>query len=290
METCTVAAAEGGRKARWQVLFGLSERSRIMYQTRSLETQLSHPRFARRRRWIALGWAIIAFLPNLVQANINLELRPVVQGAEPGSEVQIGLYAVSDSSANQLMAAADVIIGWDPAYLHLLGKTDVGAVPLLVSGFPYPDPYNLNEVVPPQDGDGFYIAYAYGGQPVAATPAGALLTTFRFQALAETPATQVLILPSAGSPLGHTVVYDGTTPGLGVTGTLGSATVAIRYCGDGDVNGDGHVDLDDVSYFVAVLLGTDTDPAHVANADVDCSGAADGADIQPFVDLLLGAW
>jgi len=37
-----------------------------------------------------------------------------------------------------------------------------------------------------------------------------------------------------------------------------------------------------------VLLGTPIDPADGPRADLNGSGAADGQDLTPFVDLLLG--
>lgn len=55
----------------------------------------------------------------------------------------------------------------------------------------------------------------------------------------------------------------------------------------GDVNGDCAINTGDIEAFAAVLLGVDEDPAHAWAADLDGSGAADGADIQLFVDLLL---
>jgi hypothetical protein len=57
----------------------------------------------------------------------------------------------------------------------------------------------------------------------------------------------------------------------------------------GDVDGQGGVNQGDVDEFVDVLLGRDVDPAHVAGADVNLSGAADGLDVQPFVNRLLGS-
>lgn len=176
---------------------------------------------------VAVVLTLLLAATNPGQAAINLELRPVHQSVSLGSQVDLGLYAASDNEAGQLLSAADVILGWEPGYLDLLGNSNAGAVLLLASGFPATDPYGLNESVPPQDGDGLYIAYAFGGQPVVATPAGTLLTTFQFQAVGLTSLTTVALLPAAGSPLGHTVVYDGTVPGLNVTGTLGSATVTI---------------------------------------------------------------
>ena len=86
--------------------------------------------------------------------------------------------------------------------------------------------YGLNEVIPPQDGDGLYRAEAPLGNPVIPTASGALITTFEFLALAEAPSTTLDILATGGDG-GTTVVFDGLVPGLHVTGTLGSATVEI---------------------------------------------------------------
>jgi len=177
--------------------------------------------------WVGVSAVTGAWGLSPVVANIGLEWRPSAQTVNVNDPVNIGLYAVSDSSADQLLSAADVIFSWDPVFLDLLGNDNTGGAPLLVSGFPAVEPYNLNESVPPQDGDGFYLAYAFLGSPVAATPAGTLLTTFQFLALAETPGTDVVVEQTGGSPQGHTAVYDGTVPALEVTGALGSATVTI---------------------------------------------------------------
>ncbi len=168
----------------------------------------------------SIGWAVPAL------ASINLEYRPPSQTVLIGDTVHIGLYAVSDDGNDQLLMSAQVIIAWDPNFLQLLGIDDIGAVLLQSSRFPVNDPFNLNEVVPPKDGDGLYVALAPLGNPVAATPAGTLLTTFRFLILADTPGTAVDILESGGDPEAHTIVFDGTIPNLDVTGTRTGATVA----------------------------------------------------------------
>ncbi|MFQ5411450.1 MAG: TIGR03790 family protein [Phycisphaerae bacterium] len=54
--------------------------------------------------------------------------------------------------------------------------------------------------------------------------------------------------------------------------------------GDGDVNADGSVDGLDILPFADVLLGIDTDPAHVAASDLDGDGVIDDDDAY----LLLG--
>jgi len=55
----------------------------------------------------------------------------------------------------------------------------------------------------------------------------------------------------------------------------------------GDVNEDWQVAADDVGPFVQVLLGLDTAPRHMAAADIDASGVANGGDIPAFVALLM---
>ena len=191
-----------------------------------------------RNRWrgaaiLCLVLAVIAIAGgSAAEAAINIEFRPASQAVVVGDTVNVGLYVVSDSDEDQLLAAAQVILGWDPQFLQLLGNDDTGAVPLLSSGFPANDPFNLNEQVPPQDGDGLYVAFAPLGQPVAATPKGTLLTTFQFLALAETPKTPVDILETGGDPQGETIVFDGTIPNLDVTGTLTGAVVQIVAASD----------------------------------------------------------
>ncbi|MFH1417764.1 MAG: hypothetical protein ABII12_05685 [Planctomycetota bacterium] len=57
----------------------------------------------------------------------------------------------------------------------------------------------------------------------------------------------------------------------------------------GDVNGDAVVNGLDVQSFVDVILGTDTDPAHLCAANTDGAGGVTTADIPPFVALLLSS-
>ncbi len=55
----------------------------------------------------------------------------------------------------------------------------------------------------------------------------------------------------------------------------------------GDFNGDGLISTDDLTFFVNALSGDDPHPARQDAADINCDGAANGLDIQPFVDVLL---
>ena len=232
-------------------------------------------------------WAVPAL------ADINLEYRPPSQTVLLGDTANIGLYAVSDHDTDQLLMAADVIISWDPDFLQFLGNDNTDAVPLQSSGFPANDLFNLNEVVPPKDGDGLYVALAPLGNPVAATPRGTLLTTFQFQALAETPQTPVDILESAGDPEGHTIVYDGTVPNLDVTGELFGVTVTIlAEPPPGDCDMDLHVDLDDYATFWYCLDGPDGDPVEpeCQCADLDEDGDVDLKDFAAFQRLFTGEY
>lgn len=185
-------------------------------------------------------------------ANVNLEWRPDTTSAPKCSIVHISLYAVSDvPGQNQPMSAMDVVFSWDPNVLELQALTSSPSY-WLASGFPQNDPYGLNEAPVPADGDGLYSAFAQLGTPVNATPAGTLVTTFRFAALRPSSGTVVQILPMAGSPPGETVVYDGVTPNTPVTGTLGSATVEVlaETC-LGDLNGDCFINITDLGILLA---------------------------------------
>lgn len=238
--------------------------------------------------------SLFACLPVLIAsastapASINLEWRPVGQTVLVDDVVHLGLYAVSDSGNNQLLSAIDLLFSWDPNKLELQGLDPTGGAGLLFSGFPVNDAFNLNEVVPPQDGDGYYNALANFGSSVAATPSGTLLTTFLFRALAETPSTQVLIEETAGSPESRTVVFDGTIPNTDVTGTLGSATVTIVLClCPGDMNGDDVLNGSDIQTFIDCQLGLLPPPADCNCADLNGINGLDFDDISLFVEALI---
>lgn len=213
---------------------------------------------------------------------INLEWRPTPQTVFVGDPVNIGLYAVVDEG-QQSLRGIDMVFTWDPTYLGLLGLDQAGAVDLQSSEFPSNDPYNLNEVVPPQDGDGYYRAWANLGESVEVTPEGVLLTTFQFEALAVTPETLVVIEASGGDPFVlETKVIGGSQPGMIVTGTLGDATVTT-FCMScvGDVDNDGDIDLSDLAELLA-HYGT-TSGATPADGDVDCDGDVDLSDLAALL-------
>jgi len=229
------------------------------------------------------GLVVCAFAAApMAAADINLEWRPMSSTWQVGDLVEVGLYAVSDDpEADQLLSAMDVIIAWEPAYLQLVGVACDTCPDWLFSGF-QDDPYGLNEVIPPQDGDGLYTAWAQLGTPVAATPEGTLVTWFQFNAVSVIEATPLNILETAGSPLAQTIIYDGTVPGLDVTGTLGGASVEIvcQLC-PGDLDGDGDIDLSDLAQLLSNYGATSgTMPW---DGDVDCDGDVDLSDLAALL-------
>lgn len=58
--------------------------------------------------------------------------------------------------------------------------------------------------------------------------------------------------------------------------------------GSGDLDADGDVDFADLNIFVDVLLGNNTDPMHILIADLSGDGSTDGQDVQQFSDLIMG--
>ena len=247
----------------------------------------------------AIGLLAVVVLATPAMADINLEWRPIFQDALVGDpnypgdpndpnfqdypyRVDIGLYAVS-SDPNQYLAAVEVILTWDPNYLQLLGNDDTGGASWLSSGFPKPDIAGLNEVRPPQDGDGLYQAWANWGVNVPATAEGTLLTTFQFAALHGTGSTSLNIEaawpPPPQDPVQITVVWDGFIPEHDVTGTLGPGAEVAITCMEclGDVNRDGIVDIEDLGWLLP-NYGT-SGGMYPSDGDVDCDGDVDISDL-----------
>lgn len=198
----------------------------------------------------------------------------------PGDEVRVGLYAVSPTDNTHYFGAADVVFSWEPDYLMLMGLYDGGGPDLLYSGFPAGDPYNLNESVPPADGDGLYSAWGQFGSPVPATPEGTLLTTFVFEAVDVVDATPVDILVSGGDPVGYTTVFHAEIPNYPITGELTGTTVDVRRDCPADVTDDDQVDIDDV---FAILANWGDCPQGPCPWDVNCD---DGVDIDDIFAVL----
>lgn len=168
------------------------------------------------------------------RAAVDLELRAERQTFGVGSVVDVGLYAVSDEET--VFSGLDVLITWDPAVLELGEPViDNGPHDWFIFGFlsdhlldrlnadcgedVFCDPYTG---LPFNDGDAMFQA---GSLSLAtATAEGVLVATFRFNALAETPLTEVAIVETLGGQYAVTRVLQGVTD---VTGNLGSASITI---------------------------------------------------------------
>jgi formylglycine-generating enzyme required for sulfatase activity/uncharacterized protein YjdB len=61
------------------------------------------------------------------------------------------------------------------------------------------------------------------------------------------------------------------------------------YTERGDVNGDGFVDIADVSALIDYLLGGDASEVNEVNADTDANGGVSIADVSMLIDYLLGS-
>lgn len=174
---------------------------------------------------------LIALSTSSAQANINLVFQPSPTVVSVGNSFSIGLYAFSDSASNQSMASIDAILMWDPSLIQLTGLSNAGnPYSWMMSDFPNDSGFDgLNAPftpVPANDGNAYYRAFRNTGAPAMATPAGLLVTTLNFTALAPTASTLLTIPPSFGS-FTNSYIIDGQTAGLDVTGTLGQAEIII---------------------------------------------------------------
>ncbi|MBE7507582.1 MAG: hypothetical protein HS101_15035 [Planctomycetia bacterium] len=71
----------------------------------------------------------------------------------------------------------------------------------------------------------------------------------------------------------------------GSTDGYDNLTYDLELCGD--IDGDEVADTADITPFVGVLLGTNSDACHRNRADVNLDGMTDGLDVQPFVNCLV---
>ena len=169
---------------------------------------------------------LLIWVTSSADGGVNLELRPTEQSVLVGEIASVGLYAVSDTTENQMVRGMQVVLRWDPAYLRLSGVKDDGAPPWILSGF-YDDSGmgGLNNTF--DDGNAFYQAASDFWSPAWATPDGVLVTTFLFEALVQTPGTVGSILPALGEHA--TTQVFGEKPKEDVTGTLGQCAVTVHW-------------------------------------------------------------
>lgn len=155
---------------------------------------------------------------------IHMDLSPSVQVVNVGDTVEIDLIVMTSDGSPQGFDALDAILGWDTGFLSLTGFDNSGAgASFFLTGF-LPDGDNINDDV--TDGDAMFNALATPGSPVSApaSPGSLIITTFQFQALAETAGTNVVLIPSIGTFSSTRVLLNGVE----VTGNvLGPATIVI---------------------------------------------------------------
>ncbi|HUU94733.1 MAG TPA: hypothetical protein VM487_03265 [Phycisphaerae bacterium] len=239
------------------------------------------------KKWTGGSAALLAALAVSASAfaNVDLLFDPPAQVVPPDSIVEINLVAASDNDEEAIVGAIDAILIWDPIYLELLGTDDSnGPYDWFKSGFPL-NPDGLNEGVevpwvdvPDNDGDAIYTALARPGDPaMVPPPPGLIVTTIRFQALAETAETTLSFLPEYGQYSFTRVLQP---PNQDITGDISSVATITIVCGCvGDLDGDCDVDHSDLG----ILL---------ASWQIDDGGDLDGDFDTDHSDLgiLLGDW
>ncbi len=124
---------------------------------------------------------------------------------------------------------------------------------------------------------GIYLNYAANGGPVQ-------------QVVMHYSGGQIYRGAIPGLACGGTVIYtyyvtatdfaNNTATGPTKTFTVTSSSTP------GDLDADSDVDQVDGDILAAVLVGNDTNPAHVCRGDINGDSSLDGLDVQAFVDLI----
>lgn len=220
------------------------------------------------------AWALGT--PTLADSQINLSLVGPIGNVTTNQTIDVKLRATRQPIASLIgegFVAIDMVLGWNPNDLQLLGLTQSGSVQLLSSQFPSPasDYTGLNESSPPADGDALYSAFAPLGSPVLVPLNGVQVTTFRFKVKRHFESTQVRILPTLTRlATADTAVYDSMIPGLNVLGTLAPATVTTPCITDAD--GDGACASIDCNDANANIRPGAPELCSTAGVDNDCDG------------------
>jgi len=235
----------------------------------------------------ALSASVAAAVAGVAHADSQINLSLVGPSAPVAVKqtIDVKLRATGEPNSSLIgesFVAMDCILRWNPADLRLIGLSSAGSVPLFGSYFPSPanDYTGINESSPPLDGDALYYALAPLGNPVQVSTSGVQVTTFRFRVLRPFASTRVELVPTLTRiATADTVVYDGTVPGLDVTGTLTNAVVVQVVPCPADLDGNGSVDASDL----ALLLGQ---WGTMGSADIDGSGIVDAGDLAQ----VLSSW
>ena len=241
------------------------------------------------------AWTVLCVLITVAasQAGVDLEWQVVGESFEVGDTVEVELYAVADNAGDdEPFASLSVIMVWDPDVLALQDVNDNGPYAWAFSGFPS-DYDGLNDTL--DDGDAFYQAWPEFDVIPVATPEGLLITTMQFEALDAADASELVIVPEFGY-FAETYVGDEEYAGWNIVDDMGSALVQVNGGGPGllgDVNCDGAVDFDDINPFVVALGGSAAyrqayPGCHWLNADINGDGTVSFDDVNPFIALLGG--
>jgi len=211
------------------------------------------------RSSIATALASSLFANAPATGQVSIELQPSETSASVGDAVAFDVVLTSSASPVNPVAAVEMVFSWDPQVLRLEG-TEPGPSNLLFSGFPETLSGGLNEAPLPTDGDAFYLGLAGLGQPFEATDTGATIATLQFTVVSTTDAiAEVRPLPSGGSPLVETRVFDGSVPNTIITGDLIAGFVEVTTPGScaADLNADQTVNIDDLVLALRSFANTD---------------------------------
>jgi hypothetical protein len=168
---------------------------------------------------------------------VDLEWRDVLPNPLPvGEIVEVGFFVESANGMNQAISSVSLVLQWDADKLALVGKIDNGPYAWLSSSFPNDSALDgLNDTF--ADGNALYQALGALANPATVTPAGLLVTTFRFQTLQSGTTGVFMMSQIASTP---TRVVDVDPAGLIITGVLGTqAVIEIVDCDEASDCDDG---------------------------------------------------
>lgn len=170
---------------------------------------------------------VVSLLSTAVShASIDLALQSTQPQYSVGDQVAVQVRARASFGEAEGMLSFQMIFNWDVTRLRLLSVNTTGGQSFTAIGF-FHDAYGINEANPPADGSAILIGLGPLGSSIMAPPTGTLLTTMIFTALAPSQGTPISIMPSAGSPVGTTVVYGDAGPNVSVTGLTTGTSVTI---------------------------------------------------------------
>ena len=225
---------------------------------------------------------------------VNLVLSSPTQTYSVGDTVNIQLNAVLQQNTQGVtqkrILYTQEIFTWDTTKLQFLGIDNTGSAPAVINELAFcpvgqtmgcGDFVRLNEVVPPQDGNGWHEWLGQLGTVIYADLDGTLITTFKFKVIAPFTTTNVILVPSWTAPAyGNGVIITVVTEvSSGNTGLLIPATILGTPI-TGDFNGDGIVNAADMG----LLLGAWGSVSYTTNPfDLDGNGVVGAGDLSIFL-------